>query len=130
MSKLTEVMKCNPSFYGEKGVSLIQIEDAEKALGLQFAPDFKECLQEFGAISIEGHDLTGFSADKYLDVVYVTQENLKKLNPGKGFYVIEEAHIDGIVIWQDASGAVYETSPNSEAVKIADSLAEYLGIGQ
>lgn len=27
------------------------------------------------------------------------------------WYVIEEAHIDGIVIWQNELGHVYQTSP-------------------
>lgn len=127
MSELIKVMRCKPNFYAEKGVSLIQIEQAEKTLGLKFALDFKECLREFGAVSVGGHELTGFSADPNLDVVKVTQKNWSKNNVGKNLYVIEEAHIDGIVIWQDSDGTVYETTPKSEAKKIACSLAEYIG---
>ena len=126
MSELIEVMRCKPNFYAEKGASEIQIEQAEKSLGLKFALDFKECLREFGAVSFGGHELTGFSVDKNLDVVEVTQKNWEKNNVGKNLYVIEEAHIDGIIIWQDADGTVYETTPNSKAKKIANSLAEYI----
>ena len=126
MNELIEIMRCKPDFYAEKGVSMFQIEQAETVLGLRFAPDFKECLREFGAVSFGGHELTGFSADPNLDVVRVTQKNRSKNNVGKNLYVIEEAHIDGIVIWQDADGIVYETTPKSEAKKIAQSLAEYL----
>ena len=126
MNELIEAMRCKSNFYAEKGVSAIQIEQAETALGLKFALDFKECLREFGAVSFGGHELTGFSADPNLDVVKVTQKNWSKNNVGKNLYVIEEAHIDGIVIWQDADGIVYETTPKSEAKKIAQSLAEYL----
>lgn len=126
MNELIEAMRCESNFYAEKGVSAIQIEQAETALGLKFALDFKECLREFGAVSFGGHELTGFSADPNLDVVKVTQKNWSKNNVGKNLYVIEEAHIDGIVIWQDADGIVYETTPKSEAKKIAQSLAEYL----
>ena len=126
MSEWTEAMRRKPNFYAEKGVSEMQVEQAEQALGLKFAPDFKECLLEFGAFSIGGHELTGFSADPYLDVVKVTLDNRKKNEAGKNLYVIEEAHIDGIVIWQDADGAVYQTMPKSEATKIASSLAEYI----
>ena len=130
MSELTEAMRCNPNFYAENGASLQQIEEAEKALKSKFAPDFKECLREFGAVSIGGHELTGFSADKNLDVVEVTKKNRKRFHLGLSLYVIEEAHIDGIVIWQDADGMIYETSPNSKAKRIADSLAEYLIVSQ
>jgi len=126
MSELIDAMRCKPDFYAEKGASLIQIEQAEKSLGLKFALDFKECLREFGAVSVGGHELTGFSADKNLNVVEVTQKNWKKNNVGKNLYVIEEAHIDGIVIWQDSDGTVYETTQNSIAIKIASSLSEYI----
>lgn len=126
MSELIEVMRGIPNFYSEKGASAIQIEQAEKALGLNFSLDFKECLHEFGAVSVGGHELTGFSADKNLDVVEVTQKNWQKPNVRKNLYVIEEAHIDGIVIWQDADGVVYKTTPNSTPKKIANSLLEYI----
>lgn len=128
MSKLTEAMRYSPDFYAEKGASPLQIENAEKVLELKFAPDFKECLQEFGAVSLAGHELTGFSTDKSLDVVEVTKKNWKKVTSVKSLYVIEETHIDGIVIWQDTNGAIYETATNSNTKKIADSLAEYLNI--
>lgn len=130
MSELTEAMRRSPYFYSEDGASLQQIEEAEKALKSKFAMDFKECLHEFGAVSIGGHELTGFSKDKNLDVVGVTERNRKKFNLETGLYVIEEAHIDGIVIWQDADGTIYESALNREVEKIANSLAEYLSIDQ
>ncbi len=130
MSKLIEAVRCSPNFYAEEGASLIQIEEAEKELELKFAPDFRECLHEFGAVSIDGHELTGFSTDKNLDVVAVTKKNRERFNVENGLYVIEESHIDSIIIWQDADGAIYATAPNSKVRKIADSLAEYLHISQ
>ena len=126
MSKFIEEIKSKPNFYAEKGTSPLQIEQAELSLGLNFAIDFKECLREFGAISVDGHELTGFSADKNLDVVEVTQKNRKKHNVGNSLYVIEETHIDGIVIWQDGKGDVYETTPNSKPQKIANSLIDFV----
>lgn len=128
MSELIKAMRLNPEFYAEKGASENQIEQAERTLGLKFAPDFKECLREFGAISIGGHELTGFSADSTLDVVEVTLKNRQKNNVEKKLYVIEEAHIDGIVVWQDEEGRIYETAPNSITREIANSLAEYLSL--
>lgn len=126
LSKLIEEIKSKPNFYAEKGASALQIEQAELSLGLNFAPDFKECLREFGAISVDGHELTGFSADKNLDVVEVTQNNRKKYNVRNNLYVIEEAHIDGIIIWQDDEGNVYETIRGSKPQKIAKSLIEFV----
>lgn len=126
MSEVIEVIKNKPNFYAEKGASATQIEHAEKLLGLSFAIDFKECLYEFGAVSVDGHELTGFSSDKNLDVVDLTKKNRKKHNVKKNFYVIEEAHIDSIVIWQNQEGEIYQTQPYKEPVKIADSLVEYI----
>ena len=40
--------------------------------------------------------------------------------------VLENAGIDGIIIWQDKTGKIYQTMPNGQKEYIADSLAEYL----
>ena len=42
------------------------------------------------------------------------------------WYVLENAGIDGIIIWQDKTGRIYQTMPNGQKEYIADSLAEYL----
>ena len=126
MSKIAEVMRSESNFYAEYGVSALQIEQAEKLLGLNFALDFKECLCEFGAITVNGHEFTGFSGNENLDVIKVTQNNRKKHNVEKNLYVIEETHIDGIVIWQDENGVIYETTPGYKPRKIADSLLEFI----
>ena len=42
------------------------------------------------------------------------------------WYVVEQANIDGIVIWQAVSGEIYQTQPGAQPVKIADSLTEYI----
>ena len=126
MSEIIEILRCQQNFYSEKGVTINQIEEAETTLGLTFALDFKECLCEYGAVSYRSHELTGFSSDRNLDVVLATQRNRKNNKVNNGLYVIEEAHIDGIVVWQDGDGIIYETSPNSKAKKIASSLAEYI----
>lgn len=128
MSNLFEKIRCKPDFYAETGATVSQIEQAEKSLGLSFALDYKEYLYEFGAVSFGGHELTGFSTDINLDVVEVTKKNWGKHNVGKNLYVIEEAHIDGIVTWQNEVGYVYQTSPSSLPVKIANSLFEYISL--
>ena len=127
MSEFIDVIRNRPYFYAEKGASALQIEQAEKLLELSFALDFKECLYEFGAVSVDGHDLTGFSADKYLDVVNITLSE-RENNPDvpKDWYVIEQANIDGIVIWQNQKGEIYQTQPCKKIIKIANSIVEYI----
>ena len=116
----------NESIDGTPRASTLSLYSLFQHLGMKFAADFKEYLQEFGAASYGSHELTGFSTDKNLCVVEATQKNLKKHPTVKDLYVIEEAHIDGIVIWQDTDGNVYETYPHSEPRRIAHSLAEYI----
>ena len=41
-------------------------------------------------------------------------------------YVIEQTHIDGIVIWQSASGAIFQTILGSKTRKIYESLPKYI----
>ena len=71
--------------------------------------------------------MTGFSEDGNLNVVNATikmrQENIFASN---NMYVIEETHIDGIVIWQDSQGVIYQTGYNSSPEIICDSLADYI----
>ena len=126
MSALIESMRRLPSFYAEQGASANWIEVAEKTLGLTFSSDYRECLLEFGAISFGSHELTGFSADQNLDVVETTCRNRKKNNACDNLYVIEEAHIDGIVIWQNSKGEIFQTVPYGSPQKICNSFVEYL----
>ena len=94
---------------------------------LRFADDYKEYLHQFGAVSCGGHELTGFSEDANLDVVKVTGKNLES-NPNvkMPLYVIEETHIDGIVIWQSQSGEVFKAEYKDTPVKIFESFTEYV----
>jgi len=127
MDCIFEMLKARPDFYFEGTVPLEAIKKAENQLGLRFAEDYKEYVMQYGTISCNGHELTGISCDTYLDVVYATENQwAKSIYVKHTLYVIEETHIDGIVIWQDKSGAVYQSEPNCKPVHICNSLAEYL----
>lgn len=127
MSSIIKEFKQKTDFYSEKGASEDTISDAEKALKIQFAPEYKEYLREFGSVSCGGHELTGISADENLDVVGVTKHNLEK-NPNikMPLYVIEETHVDGIVIWQSHTGEVFQSEYKGTPVKIFQSLTDYV----
>ena len=103
------------------------IAEAEKKLGLSFSQEYKDYLLKYGAISYHGHIFTGISPFPGVDVVAVTLE-ARQNNPQvpMAYYVIEEAHIDGLIIWQNDSGAVYRTVPGYAPSKMCGSLAEYI----
>lgn len=126
MSRLTDTMKNSPYFYSGNGASKFEIEEAEQKLKVCFSSDYKEYLQELAYVSFNGHELTGITTDKNQDVVYITEYNRGKTDVSEDLYVIEEAHIDGIVIWQASNGVVYQTMPGSDCRKIADNLLEYI----
>ena len=96
-----------------------KITSAQSDLGVLFSEEY-----------IEGHELTGISSIKRLDVVSVTKSNRQTLNNAVAvneLYVLEEADIDGIVIWQDSNGLVYKTFPGCEKpIQINNSFAEYI----
>ena len=127
MSSIVDMMKNKNYFVCEQGASPEAIECAERALGLKFADDFRTYIQECGTASYEGHELTGISKDKNLDVVAVTNYNRpKNPNVNMPLYVIEETHMDGIVIWQAPDGTVYRTGIGTKPVKISENLADYI----
>ena len=129
MEGIVAVLKNMPDYIGSNGRTNEEIELAEKTLKCTFAKDYREYLSEIGLACFDGHELTGLTKTERLNVVAVTKEQRKLLGEiALAWYVIEEANIDGIVIWQDADGTIYETAPNMEAKEIANSLAEYLHI--
>lgn len=113
------------------GASCEEIRNAEKLLGVVFASDYRTFLSTVGASIGCGHEIIGICAFSDMSVAPVTQE-ARNWNPmvPQNWYVIEQAHIDNIVIWQDETGAVYQTQPNIAPIKVASGLLEYMNSNQ
>ena len=107
-------------------VSKSEISKAEKELGLKFAKDYKEYLEEFGKITADGIELTGICKSAHANVVKATQSEWKMNEEvPHDMYLIEK--VDEIFIWQDSSGSIYQTSTSSnKPKKINSSLLDYL----
>ena len=127
MSDIKEVINNLEGLISLKAASDEAIENAENELALQLSDEYKDYLKEYGAVLAIGVELTGIAKSKHRDVVQVTKKewaaNSKISN---NLYVVENVAIDGIVIWQDADGKIYESTPNNEAKFIYNNLAEYL----
>jgi hypothetical protein len=127
MMKINDLIENADEVFTGKGATLDQIKKAETDLGLGFAKDYVDYLSRYGSIMINGHELTGISKAEQDNVVKVTKNE-------KGYYdfipatayVVEDTQTDGIVIWQDASGALYKSTPDGDFTKFADSLVDYL----
>ena len=130
----TDVKDCTRHDITEAGVYFLfcQEDDGSDSVYIGEAENVqKRLIQhhvcECGAVSFKGHELTGVCLSKRLNVVDVTLE-ARKLNPTipNDMYIVEEANIDGILVWQNASGAVYISMPGTSTPKVAGSLQEYL----
>lgn len=104
-----------------------QIDYAERELNLKFSNEYKLYLLKYGCIEFYGVELTGIIDSKRLNVIDVTKkERLYNPNIPNNMYVIENAAINGIIIWQDDKGYIYKTQYTSNTIKIFNSLSEYL----
>ena len=122
-----DFLRNKAGFIGSSGRTKEEILQAEEELCIRFAADYHEYLERIGLASVEGHELTGLTNDIRLDVVAVTKEYRALYGPDiVSWYVVEDIGIDGVVIWQDEKGTIYQTSFTVEPVKIAESLEEYL----
>ena len=127
MSKIIDVVKELPELLSTGAADSSAIESAEKELGLKFASEYKEYLAEFGSVLADDIEITGIAKSKNRNVVAVTKREWDLNSQVEhNMYVVENLAIDGIIIWQDELGNVYETSPNKNAKKVANSLAEYI----
>lgn len=127
MSDIINMLRSQHHFYSKEGVSGTAIQRAEDSLQLKFADEYTQYLATFGVVSANGHEFTGLGASPRLDVVAVTMgEREKNPNAPCDLYVIEQLHIDDVVVWQSTDGSVYQTIGTSVPVKICNSLCAYI----
>lgn len=127
MNNIIYKMKSFCDFIGRNGCSEEDILNAEMKLGLSFANDYRSYLSAIGVACFNGHEFTGLTSIKRINVVLVTLEQ-RHLNSNipSDWYVVEEANVDGIVIWQNKVGEIFSSIPNGPTKKIADNLIEYI----
>lgn len=125
-------MKLKSLFEGKKvfstgGVSVSEVESAEKELGLTFPEEYKELLVQYGAISFGTHEIAALGVEGYLNVVELTKEE-RQLNPNNSleeYIVIQNIGAEGLLIVLDSDGSVYEYS-NGELKQIYKDFFSYL----
>ena len=129
MIDIVAFLKTMPDYIGSNGRNENEIEQAEAALDTAFAKDYRRYLKEIGLACFDGHELTGITDINRLDIVAVTIEQRNLVgNAVSTWYVVEEANIDGIIIWQSPDGAIYETNSSHTCKKVANSLTDYFSI--
>lgn len=127
MTKIVNTIQVLPNLLPLKAASKTDIVDAELQLRVSFSDEYKEYLSVFGAIIADGIELTGIAKSEHRNVVSVTKQEWElNTNIPHTMYVVESAGVDGIIIWQDAHGVIYQSSPGSNPKKIAESLNDYI----
>ena len=126
MADIVSVLSKLPNLRSRSPVSETDIFEAEEFLGLSFSPEYRSYLKAFGAVSVNGREITGICNSDRLNVVSVTLEEWLNNQVPNDWYVIEQLNIDGILIWQDSKGSIYKTAPGCTSQKIASSLLEYI----
>lgn len=130
MADFVKSLKKFEDFSSLEGADKLAVVDAEEVLSLKFADEYAEYLKECGIASADGHEFTGLVKSKRLNVVDVTEAARKKnAEIPQDLYVVEELHIDGIVIWQSEQGSVFMTVRDGMPEMICSSLAEYISQG-
>jgi hypothetical protein len=129
MWNIVKILQSKNINYTLSGASREQIEQAEEALKLGFADEYRDYLAKFGVVSFGGHEFTGICTSSRLNVVDVTiSERINNPTVPMDFYVVEQANIDGIVVWQSSTGEIYQTMPNMQPIKLCNSLCEYIDL--
>ena len=127
MKTIVNTIQALPNLLPLKAASKTEITDAELQLRVNFADEYRLYLSTFGAIMADGIELTGIAKSEHRNVVPVTKQEwaLNALVPHT-MYVIESTGVDGIIIWQDTHGIIYQTSPHSQPKTISQSLNNYI----
>lgn len=139
MTNFITLMKEMPGYLKTDTVNLEVIMEAQKKLGLEFACEYVQYLQEIGEFTARGVEFTGiiFSQAWNRIVESVVNETLDEREIAKeygysipnDFYLIHNLCIGGILIWQNTKGEIYQTirglSSAEPPKKIYDSMNDY-----
>ncbi len=127
MYDVIEFLQSKGELLTGKAVPKEDVEKIEEQLGVSFANDYKKIVSTYGFVCVDGHEITGITNAKRLNVYEVTiKEREKVVCDMAGMYVIEQTHIDDIVIWQSASGEVFQTFFGGNPEKIAEGIIAYI----
>lgn len=126
MGKFVDELIDYKFIYHANGVSEFTINNAEKELGLKFAEDYRDYLENFGVLSVEDVEFTGLVGPGRVHVVDITnQERRKNIEISDEWYVVVFPKSDEETIWQKASGEVIRVTADGQTTKLADSLTDY-----
>lgn len=127
MSRIIDAINKLNDVAGLVPATKAEIINAERELGLHFDDEYKEVLENFGAVMSDNIELIGISSSKRLDVVNVTKrEKQLNLEISDNMYVIENIGVDGALMLQSVDGEIFITKPGLKPIKKFDSLSSFV----
>lgn len=125
MGKFVDELIAYKYIYHANGVSSYTISCAEEKLGLHFSDEYKDYLDRFGVLSIDGTEFTGLVGPGRVHVVDITmQEREKNPNIPSDWYVVVFPTSD-VTIWQTGGGEIFQVAADGKQTKKAASLSAY-----
>lgn len=127
MSDIIDIISSAKNVLSLKGANIQEVKKAQEKLDLVFSIEYAKYTMQYGAVCINNREYTGVVENPDLSVVYNTY-SARTITPQAhdDWYVISDLHIDGIIIWQDIDGLIYQTQPGCKPVLICKSMAEYI----
>lgn len=127
MSDIISTIIKLPGMESHKPASEEVIKSVEEKLNLKFADDYREYLINFGAVRSEIIAISGITNDPEYGVLELTNKiRLFNTQIPTNFYVIEDVGVDGLVIWQDETGTIYQSLPTKAPMQLYNNLTDYL----
>ena len=125
MEDIISILQGKEDLLAGKGCTDDEIMEAENALGIHFADEYKAYLKRYRIVAFDGHELTGLESSARTNIVSVTQEERRRNKKvPTNMYVIERVNVEEIIIWQSEDGDVFYSVPDKEPERIKSSMAE------
>lgn len=108
------------------GVSSNQISTLEQIITGELPQDYREFLEEYGFVSLQGRTILGLGNEKFFNTLKTTQELQSNLGLEKNFIVLEDVGTESMyLVLNTNNGNIYEWIPSGKIKKIYNSFKEF-----
>lgn len=122
---IIETLKSIPNAEFAQPNNILEIQEAERALGIHFPIEFVDMLLQTGALKCPFFSACGVGVGSYHNVVDQTIQQRVKHGIPKGYFVLEHPPVDGIVLLQREDGQIFEFD-NGKMKFLECSLSAYI----
>lgn len=122
---IIETLKGIPNAEFAQPNNILEIQEAEKALGIHFPIEYVDMLLQTGVLKCPFFSACGVGVGSYHNVVDQTIQQRVKHGIPKGYFVLERPPVDGIVLLQREDGQIFEFD-NGKMKFLECSLSAYI----